>query len=227
MNNGRIAHALIMAAGRGVRMRPLTDDLPKAMAPFRGGTLIANGLALLRRHVTHVHATVGYKSAMLSEHLMQLGITSLHNTEGQSNAWWIYNTLLGLLDEPIFVLTCDNVVELDFSRLADDYAALGSPACMLVPVIPVPGLDGDFIDHDGRRVTRLQREEPREIYCSGIQVINPRRVALLTREGGRFYDVWSQLIAQRQLFISDVYPKAWFTVDTVDQLRRAETLTGS
>ena len=35
-------HVLIMAAGRGRRMRPLTDKIPKAMAPLKGSTLIAS-----------------------------------------------------------------------------------------------------------------------------------------------------------------------------------------
>jgi NDP-sugar pyrophosphorylase family protein len=37
-----IKYALIMAAGRGTRMLPLTSSIPKAMAPLNGTTLIAN-----------------------------------------------------------------------------------------------------------------------------------------------------------------------------------------
>jgi len=218
---GQIKHAVIMAAGRGMRMRPMTDSIPKAMAPFRGETLIANGIRMVKKHVSNVHVTVGYMSAMLSEHLMRIGVTSIHNTEGQANSWWIYHTLLTYVNEPIFVLTCDNVVDLDFALLSRDYYEVGAPACMLVPVRPVAGLDGDFIDHTDRCVTRVQRREPREIYCSGIQVINPNAVAQNTTEGSNFYDVWSQLIARRQLYISSVYPKTWFTVDTEEQLAKA------
>jgi NDP-sugar pyrophosphorylase family protein len=218
---GQIKHALIMAAGRGMRMRPMTDTIPKAMAPFRGETLIANGIRMVKKHVSNVHVTVGYMSAMLAEHLMHIGVTSIHNTEGQSNSWWIYHTLLTYVNEPVLVLTCDNVVDLDFALLSRDYYAVGAPACMLVPVRPVAGLDGDFIDHTERCVTRVQRREPREIYCSGIQVINPYAVAQSTTEGSNFYDVWNQLIARRQLYISSVYPKTWFTVDTEEQLAKA------
>ena len=221
MNGGRsINHALIMAAGRGVRMRPMTDSIPKAMAPFRGETLIANGIRMIKRHVEHVHVTVGYKSAMLAEHLMRIGVTSILNTDGQSNSWWIHNTLMAHVNEPIFLLTCDNVIDLDFARLSNDYYEVGAPACMLVPVRPVEGLDGDFIDHEERCVTRIQRSEPRDLYCSGIQVINPGAVARQTREGDSFYDIWDQLIALRELYISSVYPQTWFTVDTEEQLAK-------
>jgi NDP-sugar pyrophosphorylase family protein len=217
----RINHALIMAAGRGQRMMPLTEDLPKAMAPFRGTTLIARGIDQIRKHIQNVHITVGYKGALLAQHVIQNDVTSVFNTEGKGNSWWIYNTLLRHLDEPIFVLTCDNVMELDFGLLESDYFESGSPAGMIVPAKPVPGLEGDYIFHRQNLVIELSRHKVSDIYCSGIQVINPADVNRRTREGGDFFAVWNQLIAQQQLITSRIYPKKWISVDTVDQLSQA------
>ncbi len=214
----RIKNAVILAAGRGQRMMPLTKDVPKPMAPYNGSTLIAEGITKIIARIENVHVTVGYKKAMLAEHVIRHGATSVFNTEGQTNSWWIYNTPLKHLDEPVCVLTCDNVVEIDFYLLAEDYLQLGEPACMIVPVLPVPGLEGDYIFHDGSIVTRLDRHEPSNIYCSGIQVLNPARVNRLTREDGDFYSLWNQLIEQKQLCISTIYPKKWFTVDTLEHL---------
>ncbi|MBI4349041.1 MAG: NTP transferase domain-containing protein [Elusimicrobia bacterium] len=220
MTERRIRHALIMAAGRGQRMMPLTATMPKAMAPYLNSTLIAHGIARVREHIEHVHVTVGYKGAMLAHHLVQQRVDTIFNTEGRSNSWWIHHTLLRELDEPIFVLTADNVTDLDFGLLEQDHVALGAPAGMLVPVRPIAGLEGDFISHDSGRVTRISRTDPTDIYCSGIQVLNPARVGALTAPGGDFYAVWDQLIAVRQLWVSSVYPKRWITVDTVDDLAK-------
>src|SRR5262249_33107095 len=134
------------------------------------------------------------------------------------NSWWIHNTLMRHLHEPVVVLTCDNIVELDFHVLASDYDRAGRPACMLVPVTPIRGVDGDYIDHADGVVTCLQRREPRPTYCSGIQILNPGMIAATTRPSGDFYTIWDQLIAQRQLWVSSVYPKHWLTVDTLEQL---------
>jgi NDP-sugar pyrophosphorylase family protein len=214
----QIRHAVILAAGRGHRMMPLTESVPKAMALYDGMTLIARGIDAVRRHVPFVHITVGYKRAMLAEHVIHHGVSSVLNTDGHSNSWWLYNSLLAQLDEPIFVLTCDNVTDLDFDRLEEDYFACDEPACMLVPVRPVPGLAGDFIFHNDHIVTRLSRTDPADIYCSGIQVVNPVKVQQLTLERGDFADVWAQLIPQSQVRLSRVYPDTWFSVDTVAQL---------
>lgn len=213
-----IGHALIMAAGRGMRMAPLTDSIPKPMAPYAGSTLIARGIDHLTGRIENVHITVGYKKAMLAQHVIEHGASSVFNTDGQGNCWWIYNTLLKHLNEPVYVLTCDNVVNLDFDLLEDNYAALDCPPCMIVPVKPVPGLDGDFIFHDNQTVTELSRTKETDIYCSGIQILNPFQINRLTREGESFYSVWQQLIVQQLLKVSSVYPKKWYAVDTVEQL---------
>jgi NDP-sugar pyrophosphorylase family protein len=214
-----IRHALIMAAGRGQRMVPVTDTIPKPMAPYNGTTLIARGIAQLSKRIEQIHVTVGYKKAMLAQHVIEQGAMSVFNTEGHGNGWWVYNTPLQHLDEPAYVLTCDNVMDLDFDLLAESYEALARPACLLIPARPVEGIEGDYIFRRGATVTDISREEVSDIYCSGIQILNPRRVNELTQRCEDFNDIWRQLIARGQLLVSPVYPRRWFAVDTVEQLR--------
>lgn len=213
-----IQHAVIMAAGRGLRMMPLTDAIPKPMAPYNGSTLIARGIARLADRLKHIHVTVGYKGAMLAQHVIELGASSVFNTEGKGNCWWLYHTLLQFLDEPVYVLTCDNVFDLDFALIEENYQALDEPPCMVVPIRPVAGLEGDYVFHENHVVTEITRNKQTDIYCSGIQILNPRRINSLTEKSENFYGVWQQLIAQRQLMVASVYPERWYAVDTVDQL---------
>jgi len=219
-----IQHALIMAAGRGMRMMPFTENMPKAMAPLAGTTLIANGIDKLKKRIPNIHITVGYKGAMLASHVIEHDVNSVLNTEGKDNSWWIYNTLMKNLDLPIYVLTCDNVIELDFDLMEKDYVAAGKPACMVIPVKPIPGLDGDFIFHENQRITELSRTKPSEMYCSGIQILNPKKINELTQPADNFYNVWMQLIELKQLYCSNIYPKQWYAVDTVNQLEAINKL---
>ena len=199
-------------------MAPLTDVIPKPMAPYAGTTLIASGIGKIRNRLSSIHVTVGYKKAVLAQHVIEHGACTVVNTEGHGNAWWLFNTLLSSLNEPIFVLTCDNIVELNFELIENEYARLGRPAIMLVPVKPVDGLDGDFITQDNCVVRSIDRNNVTDIYCSGIQVINPAKVNQLASNTEDFYDVWSQLIKLEEVKCSTVYPDQWFTVDTIAQL---------
>jgi NDP-sugar pyrophosphorylase family protein len=213
-----IRHAVIMAAGRGLRMMPLTSSIPKPMAPYNGSTLIARAVARLALRLPHIHVTVGYKAAMLAQHVIECGASSVFNTEGKGNCWWLYNTVLNTLDEPVYVLTCDNVVDLDFELLEQNYHALNDPPCMLVPVRPIEGLEGDYVFQNDHLVTEISRTRTTDIYCSGIQILNPRLINTLTTEPEDFYGVWNQLIGSQRLMVSSVYPKTWYAVDTVEQL---------
>jgi len=213
-----INHALIMAAGRGTRMAPLTNVIPKPMAPLWGSTLIANGIEKLIPHIPNVHITVGYKGAELAKHVIELGVHSVFSTEGKGNSWWIFNTLMAKLDEPVLVLTSDNVTDLKIESLLAEYVRLDSPACMVVPVLPIPGLVGDFIHHEYNQVIKLDRNDEAESYCSGIQIINPYKINQLMNPAEDFGEVWDELISQKQLFCSSVFPEKWFTIDTIEQL---------
>ena len=213
-----IRYALIMAAGRGERMSPLTDVIPKAMAPVNGSTLIARGLKYLHEKIPYIYVTVGYKGSMLAAHVVENNVTGIFNTTGQDNAWWLFNTVMRELDEPVFVLTCDNVIELNFDLLNKEYFGHGSPPCMVIPVKPIPGLEGDYISHENNVVKKLSRNDVTEMYCSGIQIIHPKKVNALIEPATNFYQVWNLLIEKQSLYCSDIYPDKWYAVDTIQQL---------
>lgn len=215
-----IKHCLILAAGRGNRMMPLTKNLPKPMVPHNGSTLIANQINNLSKLIPNIHVTVGYKGPLLAEHVIASNVTSVINTSGNSNSWWIHNTLLSYVDEPIYVMTCDNITELNFEKLEENYCSLNKPACMIIGVKPVKELEGDFIFHKKNKIYKLDRKEPSELYCSGIQIINPFKVKNITKNFGNFYQIWDQLIDQDELFVSSILPVKWFSIDTIEQLKK-------
>lgn len=218
MSNVVIHQALIMAAGRGNRMRPLTDSIPKPMIPYNGDTLIGNSLTMLQKSVNKIHITVGYKKAMLAEYLMARGVDTVINTEGHGNAWWITNSIMKYINEPILVLTTDNITKINTEFLNEEYIKCGYPHCMVVPVLPIPGIDGDYIEETNNVVKSIQREVPYPIYCSGIQVLNPARIFSSIGKTDVFYLLWKALIDIDALYTSGIYPDAWYSVDTLEQL---------
>ncbi|MDN3204694.1 nucleotidyltransferase family protein [Algoriphagus sediminis] len=217
-----IRHGIIMAAGRGTRMAPLTDLIPKPMAPLWGSTLIASGIRKVRPHLENLHITVGYKGAELAKHVIELGVSSVINTEGKGNAWWIFNSLLKNLNEPVLVMTADNVTDFQVEDLYEDYLNLNKPPCMVVPVEPVSGLEGDFIHHSNQVVQKLDRSDPASTYCSGIQILNPYQLNNLMSPKSNFSEVWMDLISSSSLFASRISPENWFTVDTIQSLQNIQ-----
>ena len=158
---------------------------------------------------------------MLSSHVIEQNVSAVFNTEGKGNAWWLYNTLIKTINEPIFVLTCDNVLEMNFDLFLKDYIKQGSPACMIIPVKPVPGIEGDYIIKDKNNVVeKFDRNIPTDLYCSGIQIINPFKVNEITNAKQDFNEVWNQLISVNQLLCSNLIPDNWYSVDSLEQLEK-------
>ena len=129
-----INHAIILAAGRGIRMMPKTRKIPKAMVKIKNQTLILKGIKKIQKYIKNIHITVGYKGSMLAKHVIENKVNSVINTNKKGNAWWIFNFPFNQLNEPVFVLTCDNITNIDFSLIEKDYKKKGQPECFLVPV---------------------------------------------------------------------------------------------
>ncbi len=213
-----INHAIILAAGRGIRLMPKTKKVPKAMVKIKNQTLILGGIKKIQKYIKNIHITVGYKGSMLASHVIKNNVNSVLNTDKKGNAWWIFNFPFKNLNEPVFVLTCDNITNINFDLIEKDYFKKGKPECFLIPVRPVKKLEGDFIHRKKNIVTRLSRKIKSDIYCSGIQIVNPFKINKLVKNTYDFKYVWRELIKKKKLKVSDVLPKNWFTIDNLRQL---------
>ena len=219
MTYKKINHAFIMAAGRGARLMPLTKKIPKGLVKFRQTSLIARGIRRLKKYIKFIHISVGYKGPILAKHLIEEKVSSIINTDSKGNSWWIFNSIFKSFDSPIYVLTCDNVTNINFKKIEKDYYKKGQPLCMLIPTKPVKGLKGDYIFRKKNLISSLSRAKKSEIYCTGIQVLNPKRINKKITPTEDFNILWKKLIKIKQLYVSDVMPRKWYTVDDVENYK--------
>ena len=219
MSYKKIDHAFIMAAGRGIRLMPLTKKIPKGLVKYKQSSLIANGIKKLRKYINYIHISVGYKGPILAKHLIEKNVSSIINTNNKGNAWWIFNSIFKNFNNPIYVLTCDNVTEINFKEIEKDYNKKGQPLCMIIPTKPIGGLDGDYIFRKKNIIQKLSRKNKTDIYCTGIQVLNPNKIYKKIKKTDDFNILWKRLIKINQLYVSDITPKKWFTVDNLDNYK--------
>ena len=76
-----MTRAIILAAGQGTRLRPLTDDKPKCLVPLAGRSLLERQVSVLRGcGITDIVVATGYRA----DQIEALGLTTVHNPEFES-----------------------------------------------------------------------------------------------------------------------------------------------
>lgn len=209
---------LIIAAGKGERMRPLTDYVPKPLVKYKGKELISYVLDFLKKYdINTIHTTYGFKSESLVPFLEQK-VNTLINTTDRDNSYFLFNSVIKNIDEPILLLPCDIIIDIDLNNLYKNYCDLGSPACMLVPLKNRKDIAADFLHLEKNNVVDINREKESEFHASGIQIINPKKINNIITPSDNFYNVWMKLISHKELLVSDIDVKEWEAVDSFNQI---------
>ena len=244
--------AMILAAGLGTRLRPLTDDRPKALVEIDGRTLLQISLARLhhfgvRKVIINVHHFADRVIDYLEERRnfgMSIAISreeTLLDTGGglkQAAAFFLQGASAAD-PEPFFLHNVDVLSTIDLARMMQSHRESGALATLAVQDRKTSRylLFNREMELCGRRAANQEPEIARPgndlqpLAFSGIHVISPRVLPMLT-ETGAFSIVTSylRLAAQGEsirAFSADAY--YWRDLGTVENLARAndDLKTGS
>lgn len=209
--------AIIMAGGKGSRMFPVSDYVPKPLIRIHNKPLIDHCIDYLRTlGIEHLYVTYGYKSEMLVSHI-EKKVDGLVNTIGKDNAYFLFNTAIKHINEPVLITPCDIILNIDSASLYEECNC--SRYAYLVPVKKTPGMNADFLTHDARmRILQINREEERPYCASGLQVCNPLVINKTIAPSDNWYVVWNKMIQRRILRTTNTTALKWQTYDRLDQL---------
>lgn len=196
--------AMVLAAGLGTRLRPLTDDCPKALVKIDGRTLLEIALSRLREFgirevVINVHhfadAVLSYLKA--NENFgMRVEVSReeelLDTGGGLKKARWFFLEDASKREEPFLLHNVDVVSTIDFDRLVKFHNEKAALATLAVQDREASRylLFNEKLQLSGRRSgqgrdTELVRpsSEFRALAFTGIHVISPRLLGMMSEEG--------------------------------------------
>ena len=170
---------MILAAGRGERMRPLTDHTPKPLLAVGGKPLIVWHIERLRAagfsHIVINHAHLGQQIEGALGDGGGLGVAIEYSREASAleTAGGIA-TALPLIESDVFpVVNGDIYCEYDFSRLAEPLARLAAghdQAHLVLVDNPPHHPQGDFVLEAGRVTATPLTPNPSRLTFSGIGI---------------------------------------------------------
>jgi mannose-1-phosphate guanylyltransferase len=196
--------AMILAAGLGTRLRPLTDDRPKALVEVGGRTLLEITLIRLRSFgirevIVNVHHFAGRIADYLKEHNdfgMRVEVSRedvlLDTGGGLKKAAWFFGEGGQQNEGPFILHNVDVISTIDFDRMLQFHSDTRALVTLAVQRRESSRhlLFDDQGQLCGRRVGREREAElirrvdkPEALAFSGIHVISPRLFQLMKEEG--------------------------------------------
>jgi len=225
--------AMVMAAGLGTRMRPLTVTKPKPMVELNGRPLIDYTLDRLAVHnISPIVVNVHYLADMLEQHLENSSVTDViiadERDELLDTGGGAYANLDILGPDRFFILNSDSLwIEDNTDNLAAMLAAWDDDTMdclmLLAPTDNSLGYsgNGDFsIAADERLLQRTTGEKAAYVH-NGCCLIHPRIFAGAPTSPFSLNLLWNKALAHNRLFGLELKGQ-WLHIGTPDALRAAE-----
>ncbi|MEM7080177.1 MAG: nucleotidyltransferase family protein [Pseudomonadota bacterium] len=213
---------MILAAGRGSRLRPLTDTTPKPMLPIGGKPLIEWQIEkLAAAGVTGVVINLHHLGEQIREHLddgsrFDLEIAYSEESALLETGGGVVQALPLLGDEPFWLLNGDIWSDFDFTTLPQTPPG-GNKAAHIV-LTPTPGhRDGDFDFADGW----VTQRGAGYVYC-GIALYTPQLFGGERPLVFSLRDLLFDLLAQQRLS-GQIHSGEWHDIGNLDQYQQLQS----
>ena len=221
-----ITQAMILAAGKGTRLRPLTLETPKPLVEVGGQPLIIWHIkALQAAGITDITINASWLADKLMDALgdgTQFGVTlhwSLEEEEPLETAGGIFQALQTgqLKDAPFILVNSDVWTTFDFTKLITYELSADQRAHLLLIDNPEHNNGGDFAIHNGLASEQAIADADKYTFA-GISVMSPRLVdGLVTGQPAALGPLLRQAMIKFQV-TAEVITDNWVDVGTPERL---------
>jgi len=234
--------AMILAAGKGTRVRPLTYDLPKPMIPVLGKPVMAYLIEHLRKHgVTEIMVNVSHLHEKIEEYFgegEQFGVQIGYSFEGytkedgevvavpigSAGGMKKIQEFGGFFDDTTIVLCGDALIDLDLKAALLEHRRKGAMASVITREVPWDKVSsyGVVVTDKTGRITQFQEKPKQEealsnFISTGIYIFEPEVIDLIP--SGVEFDIGSQLfplLAEKGMpFYAQGRPFNWLDIGSV------------
>ncbi len=233
MESNVIDTAMILGAGLGTRMRPLTDLVPKPLVRFHGKALIDHALdrleqAGIRRVVVNVHYLADKLEAHLKARTSPKIVISNERRKLLDTGGGVVHALPLLGDKPFLIHNADTAwIEGIGGSLLRMIAAWDEEQmdCLMLLALSATSVGyeghGDFnMDASGLLTRRTEQREAPFVFA-GVSIAHPRLFADAPKGAFSLNTVWDRAIAAKRLYGTRL-DGVWMHVGTPEALADAE-----
>ncbi len=222
---------VIMAGGKGTRLKPFSQILPKPLIPINEKTLIEHIIDKFRESgMSKFYFTINYKSKIIKSFFSELDkdykVTFVQEQKELGTAGGL-SKLIKQIKKPFFISNCDTIINEDYQKIYDFHKKeknhLTLVAAMKRYVIPFGICEVDNIGQ-----IKLIKEKPSNDYLinTGMYVLNPELLKLIPKNKKFDFTELINLAVKMNKKIS-VYPiveDAWIDVGQWPEYKKSLSL---
>ena len=203
-----IKHGMVLAAGLGKRMQPLTLKTPKPLLEINNISLLERAINLLiKSGVEEISINVHHLPEQIEKFIREKKFKAQVNISKETDA--LLDTGGGILeatknfgDNPFYVINPDTLwsdkyIE-EAKRLKDSYSKNKKPTLLLVN--KKLSFDGSFKGDFNLSNNQISRDEKNDFIFTGLQIINR---SFLSSENSKVFSmnkIWDDLIVNKELY---------------------------
>jgi NDP-sugar pyrophosphorylase family protein len=229
--------AMILAAGFGTRLRPLTNTVPKALVPVAGRPLIEYNLLLLKAYgledvvINLHHLGNKIREALGDGSIYGLRITYSPEDPILESGGGIKNAQRYLEGETFLVVNCDTIIDINLNALIAAHRQTGAVCTLVLRSDPEAANYGLLECDASGRLYRI-RGEPSErsvpellsqYMFTGCQVLEPRVFDFMpeVKPFSTTRETYVNMLRAGEPLYGFVHPGTWMTVDDAEAMARA------
>lgn len=226
--NNKPTKALVLAAGFGSRLKPLTDHTPKSLVEVGGKPMIDRVIDQIKEQgINDIIVNTHYLANKIHDHLAKRGdvkITISHEPEILETGGGVLNVMQNIANEPLLVVSSDNVLGGEYNAIAqvlDEWNSEEMDFLVALKnkqgVLTYNGVGDYSLTQEGK----LSYSDPKEFIFVGAYIVKPEFFSGWQLSKFRIPDVIARVANNTNKNYGTIITSDWFDIGTPEFLKIA------
>ncbi|MBU2590342.1 MAG: nucleotidyltransferase family protein [Nanoarchaeota archaeon] len=221
--------ALILAGGKGERLKPITNEMPKPMVPLQGKPILQHAIDLMKRHgIAEIYLSIGYKGDKIKEYFgdgSRFGVKIIYIEENEPlGTAGPLRLAKKYLTETFVMCNADELKNIDLMDMFLFHKEKNAKATIALTTVPDPSLYGVAKLQGNWIMEFLEKPQnpPSNLINAGLYILEPEVIDMVP-EGFAMIEkqIFPKIAAEKNL-LGYSFTGQWMDTGTMERYARAQ-----
>ncbi len=229
LGENTLKKALILAGGKGERLKPITNEMPKPMVPLQGKPILQHAIDLMKKHgITDIYLSIGYKGDKIQEYFgdgsrLGVNITYIKEKEPLGTAGPL-RLAKKYLNETFVMCNADELKNIDLLDMFLYHKGQNAMATIALTTVPDPSaygvakLQGNWIQD----FIEKPKNPPSNLINAGLYILEPEVIDMVPKGFSMIEkDIFPKIAEQKHL-LGYSFTGQWMDTGTMERYAKAQ-----